>query len=269
MIAASQIRVSSFNFGPSAPKSEGSDADTSVIRKKEYKEPWVGVEAYDSHIKENFTLRAALLWTINDFPAYSMLSGWTGKGYNACPTCMNETSSRYLHHSKKICYMGHQRFLPPSHQWRRDKTNFDGKVDYREQVAPKSGNEILNEIDYSLNTRNHIMHVVKNVTESLTTTIFNIKGKTKDTWKSHRDLMDERLKKSLHLRPQSNSSSLIVPMACYHLTKDEKQKILGFLKLLKFPNGYASNISRYPYVRFPLSGMHLELLETCGCDPII
>nr|GEU77939.1 hypothetical protein [Tanacetum cinerariifolium] len=116
----------------------------------------VGVEAYDSYKKENFTLCAALLWTINDFPAYSMLSGWTGKGYNACPTCMNEMSSRYLHHSKKICYMGHRRFLPSSHQWRRDKMNFDGKVDYREPVAPKSGNEILNEIDYSLNTRKRL-----------------------------------------------------------------------------------------------------------------
>nr|GEW57701.1 DNA-directed RNA polymerase III subunit RPC4 [Tanacetum cinerariifolium] len=40
MIAASQTRVSSFNFCPSAPKSEGSDAGTSVIGKKEYKEPW-------------------------------------------------------------------------------------------------------------------------------------------------------------------------------------------------------------------------------------
>nr|GEW20576.1 hypothetical protein [Tanacetum cinerariifolium] len=59
---------------------------------------WVGVEAYDSQKKENFTLRTALLWTINDFPTYNMLSGWIGKGNNACPTCMNATSSRYLHH---------------------------------------------------------------------------------------------------------------------------------------------------------------------------
>ena len=88
------------------------------------------------------------------------------------------------------------------------------------------------------------MHVVKNVTESLTATLFNIKGKTKDTWKSRRDLMDERLKKSLHLQPQSNGSSFIMPMACYHLTKDEKHKILSFLNSLKFPDGYASNISR-------------------------
>ena len=137
--------------GPSSP---GLDIDFYLQPLvAELKDLWVGIKAYDSHKKEHFKLRAALLWTINDFPAYSMLSGWVGKGYDACPTCMNETSSRYLRHSKKICYMGHRRFLPASNQWRRDKKNFDGKVDYREPVAPKSGNEILKEIDYSLNTR--------------------------------------------------------------------------------------------------------------------
>ena len=42
----------------------------------ELKELWeVGVETYDVFKKRNFQLRAALMWTINDFPAYSMLSG--------------------------------------------------------------------------------------------------------------------------------------------------------------------------------------------------
>ena len=87
-----------------------------------------------------------------------------------------------------------------------------------------------------------IMHVVKNVTESLTATLFNIKSKTKDTWKSRKDLMDQGLKKSLHLQPYGNS--FIMHMACYHLTKDEKKKVLNFLTSLKFPDGFASNISR-------------------------
>nr|GEU54604.1 hypothetical protein [Tanacetum cinerariifolium] len=51
------------------------------------------------------------------------------------------------------------RFLPPSHLWRRDKMKFDRKVDYQVPVAPKfapkPGNEILNKIDYSFNTRKH------------------------------------------------------------------------------------------------------------------
>ncbi|GKD66197.1 Myb domain protein 62, partial [Tanacetum coccineum] len=63
------------------------------------------------------------------------------------------------------------------------------------------------------------MHVVKNVTESQTGTLFNIKGKTKDTWKSRQDLMDRGLKKSLHL--QRRGESVVIPMACYHLRLDK------------------------------------------------
>ena len=33
----------------------------------------VGVQAYDAFSKEVFQLRAALMWTINDFPAYANL----------------------------------------------------------------------------------------------------------------------------------------------------------------------------------------------------
>ncbi|GJY66186.1 leucine-rich repeat protein [Tanacetum coccineum] len=111
---------------------------------------WGGINAYDAHRKENFTLRAALLWTINDFPAYGMLSGWSVKGYNACPICMNETSSSYLSHSRKVCYMGHRRFLPSSHQWRNDKKNFDGTRETRKPIVPMSGLEVLHDIDCTI-----------------------------------------------------------------------------------------------------------------------
>jgi hypothetical protein len=46
-----------------------------------------GVKTWDEDKKENFTLRAVLLWTIKDFPAYAMLSGWSTKGKFACPYC--------------------------------------------------------------------------------------------------------------------------------------------------------------------------------------
>ncbi|GKA22855.1 Myb domain protein 62 [Tanacetum coccineum] len=35
-------------------------------------------------------------------PPYGMLSGWSVKGYNACPTCMDETSSHYLKWGRKL-----------------------------------------------------------------------------------------------------------------------------------------------------------------------
>ncbi len=47
---------------------------------KELKELWdVGVETYDVSYKSIFQLHAALMWTINDFPAYGDLSGWNRK----------------------------------------------------------------------------------------------------------------------------------------------------------------------------------------------
>ncbi|GJY43263.1 putative ribonuclease H-like domain-containing protein [Tanacetum coccineum] len=71
-------------------------------------------------------------------------------GYNACPICMNETSSSYLSHSRKVCYMGHRRFLPSSHQWRNDKKNFDGTRETRKPIVPMSGLEVLHDIDCTI-----------------------------------------------------------------------------------------------------------------------
>jgi len=51
-----------------------------------------GVEVFDAYEKVNFNLRALLLWTINDFPAYGNLSGYSVKGHPACPICEENTS---------------------------------------------------------------------------------------------------------------------------------------------------------------------------------
>ncbi len=52
----------------------------------ELKDLWeVGVQTYDVSNKKNFQMRVALMWIISDFPAYSMLSGWSTAGKLACP----------------------------------------------------------------------------------------------------------------------------------------------------------------------------------------
>ena len=38
------------------------------------------VETFDASRNQTFPMRAALMWTINDFLAYAMLSGWSKKG---------------------------------------------------------------------------------------------------------------------------------------------------------------------------------------------
>ncbi|XP_049385806.1 uncharacterized protein LOC125849897 [Solanum stenotomum] len=60
------------------PKSLGNDIDVYLQPMiEELKELWDGVETYDAHTKSNFLMRVALMWTINDFPAYGNLSGWS------------------------------------------------------------------------------------------------------------------------------------------------------------------------------------------------
>ena len=48
-------------------------------------------------IAELKSLHAALMWTINDFPVYSMMSGWSIAGMLACPHCMEDSDAfRYF-----------------------------------------------------------------------------------------------------------------------------------------------------------------------------
>ena len=43
---------------------------------------------YDISRKQNFVMRATLMWTINDFLAYGMVSSWSTHGKLACPYSM-------------------------------------------------------------------------------------------------------------------------------------------------------------------------------------
>ena len=99
------------------PKSPGNDIDVFLQPLiDELKELWeTGVSTYDTHRKETFNMRSVLLWTIQDFPSYANLSGWSIKGTLACPNCHKNTCSYRLKHNHKWCYMGHRRFLEAYH----------------------------------------------------------------------------------------------------------------------------------------------------------
>ncbi|CAL9018607.1 unnamed protein product, partial [Prunus brigantina] len=79
------------------------------------KDLWTnGVRTYDKSTGKMFTLRAAIMWTVNDFPAYAMVSGWSTKGYMACPVCKEDVTSSWQ--AGKVCYLGHWRWLPWDHE---------------------------------------------------------------------------------------------------------------------------------------------------------
>jgi len=42
------------------------------------------------------------MWTINDFFAYGMLSGWSTHGRLACPHCMEHTKTFKLNYGQEI-----------------------------------------------------------------------------------------------------------------------------------------------------------------------
>ena len=54
-------------------------------------------------------MKAAFLWTINDFPAYAMLSGWSTAGIDGCPICMKNSKSFRLKYGMKHCYFDSHR----------------------------------------------------------------------------------------------------------------------------------------------------------------
>ena len=109
------------------------------------KELWAnGVLTYDAASRKSFQMHVAMLWTINDFPAYGNLSRWSTKGYLACPICNKHTYSRKLR--SKICYMGHRRYLPHDHCWRKSR-KFDGKAEYGMAHKDLSGEDVLHQLE--------------------------------------------------------------------------------------------------------------------------
>ena len=69
---------------------------------EELNELWsTGVKTYDCSARTNFTMRAVLLWTISEFLAYGMLSGWTTHGRLSCPYCMGSTDVFQLKNGRK------------------------------------------------------------------------------------------------------------------------------------------------------------------------
>ncbi|KAL0405495.1 UNVERIFIED_CONTAM: hypothetical protein Slati_3863400 [Sesamum latifolium] len=72
---------------------------------KELLQLWhVGVRTYDHAMNNEFIIRAALMCTVNDLPAYGMASGWSTVGVMGCPICMDDTRAFHLQHGRKACY---------------------------------------------------------------------------------------------------------------------------------------------------------------------
>jgi hypothetical protein len=92
---------------------------------EELKELCQEVDAYDSHLKYQFNLRAAYLWSIYNYLAYDKFIGWCVHGRLNCPICMDDSGAFRLEHGKKITFFDcHQRFIPLNQLFRSDRRSF-------------------------------------------------------------------------------------------------------------------------------------------------
>jgi hypothetical protein len=260
------------------PKQPGNDIDV-YLRPlvEDLKTLWnEGAQVWDAYKRENFTLRAMLFCTINDLPALRNLSGQSKAADTACPQFLDGTASVWLAHSRKTVFMRHRRFLSRNHPYRNIKEQFDGT---RERgLCPRhySGQDVYNmikdidvvlgkgrkklkaggmwkkrsifwELPYwrHLEVRHciDVMHVEKNVCDSLIGLLLNIPGKTKDGLNARLDLVDMKIRPELAPEPSEKGRTRLPP-ACYNLKKTERTELCRCLHGVKVPSGYSANISK-------------------------
>ncbi|XP_012832644.1 PREDICTED: uncharacterized protein LOC105953520 [Erythranthe guttata] len=240
----------------------------------------VGVTTYDASSKTNFQMRAALLWTISDFPGLASIFGWSTKGEFACSVCYKFTNSKWLDNSRKYCYMCHRIFLPDGHPYRNEKATFDGKKELRKAPPYLKGSTVLDDIknidnkfgknvgDLNLpyswkkksilfnlpywekNLVRHnldVMHIEKNVCDKVLYTLID-SDKSKDNYKARMDLKKMGIRNALH--PYSDEfGKEWIPTSSFTLDKSEKERFCKVLKNVKVPDGYAANISRCVHLK--------------------
>ncbi|CAM8985951.1 unnamed protein product [Rhodiola kirilowii] len=85
------------------------------------------------------------------------------------------------------------------------------------------------------------MHIEKNVFENLFNTIMDVKGKTKDDGvKCRKDIGLYCRRPELEL--QTRRGRLVGNKGKYQLTREEQRNVLIWVKSLKFPDGFSSNL---------------------------
>ncbi|XP_050233237.1 uncharacterized protein LOC126681730 [Mercurialis annua] len=154
-------------------------------------------------------------------------------GRLACPHCMENTDAFTLKGSRKQSWFDcHRKFLPRGHPYRRNTTQFrKGKTVNKEFGHPKTGEELLAEVDSLGFMKAYEIGAEKNNAT---------KSENYDHAKSREELNDICDRPELAKDPVTGR----FPKAMYALDRDGKKALLEWIKLIRFPDGYASNLSR-------------------------
>ncbi|KAJ8617933.1 hypothetical protein MRB53_014119 [Persea americana] len=88
-----------------------------------------------------------------------------------------------------------------------------------------------------------VMHIEKNVSDNVFSTVMGVPGKTKDNDKARLDMKDICKRPGLELYETPNGK-IAKSHAKYTLSKKQVEDVCTWIKSLKLPDGYASNIAR-------------------------
>ncbi|XP_021603863.1 uncharacterized protein LOC110608886 [Manihot esculenta] len=224
-------------------------------------------------------MRAALIWTISDFPAYSMLSGWSTAGRTACPYCMENTDAFTLRRGgKQTWFDSHRKFLPDDYPFRRNKISFIKNrsvskssppiriaeyllkqieqiglrrvidIDSHEincQLAKRTGwrkRSILWDLPYwSSNMIRHNLDVM-HIEKNVFENIFNIVMNVEGKTKDN--IKSRKDLNEICRRPELKKDPISGKYlkACYCLDNQSKMILCDWFKTLKFPDEFVSNL---------------------------
>ncbi|KAI5338830.1 hypothetical protein L3X38_018102 [Prunus dulcis] len=193
-----------------------------------------------------FTLRAAVMWTVNDFSAYAMVSGWSTKGYMACPVCKEDVTSGW--HAGKLNRLD---FAPFGKTVSRTRPSTHMNWTHK---------PMLFELPYwsKLKLRHNldVMHVEKNVFDTLVGTILDIEGKTKDTIKARLDLERMGIRRGLWMNRDSDKARR--DLAFFSMKPNDKNRVSKVCIICK--------VSRWTYPIERLLG-ELKKMYATGQSP--
>lgn len=223
-------------------------------------------------------MRAALMWTISDFPAYTMLSGWSTAGKQACPHCMSDSEAFTLPHSGKTSWFdNHRKFLPQDHPLRRNKNMFiRGRSVLHSAPDDKTGDELINDLDgygfrssyevESETTNKEICNLTKcgwrrrsifwelpywrtnlmrhnldfmHIEKNVFDNIFNTIMNIPGRTKDNAKSRLDLVQMSIRPQLHPDESMRRFPKASYSLDKQSREVLYRWLKDVRFSDGYA------------------------------
>jgi hypothetical protein len=189
---------------------------------------------------------------------------------------MEDSDAFRLEHGRKVSFFDcHRRFLQSNHPFRSDRQSFmKGKTVRKGPPKRKLGAYITKMLDDLKDSENgefegygekhnwihksclwelpyakalilphniDLMHQERNVAESITSICLDVTSFTKDNMNARKDLVNLCDRPSLEARANARGN-LTRPRAPYCPVSKDRIEILKWLKTLKFPVRYASNI---------------------------